>query len=831
MSPIQYGEKSLQANKTLAVNAALDSLLEVLRDPKGIYTDEQKLQAITDIRSFYSTANPTKDDINQILSVFSNLLLSSPKVGDAVKSSTCGMLRLMFKWGQSDQWRIDETQESAILGTFASLISDSGGSESLRRSAANEFVVILAQIPHPLSEQQIESFLPRLLAIPEDLAQAPEVVGDTIYLLNELCETSMNSGNEIRHNLSENQARQIFRASCYGALNFTDSTRICSSASSIISAFFRRSDISYQAQDTKEALDALSKVIWQHPSNSMPLNSIVGIYDGTAIIDSQDATQVLDILGQYNGEFYSLGETLLSILNSKRSYALQADNFQAIIRIVESAIPRLGNDSAGLLNLLVPLSEPRLLSAGDAVRLLTALDAARESAGASQLQENLDCAALVLLALEPWRMDDPKYSSRFGLDAATFGRMVAKASDWPSHVRRDDEPPYYGNRNTSHYADDLLAIVRMERDHPGEKRAKILYDGAGWTYFSTHTPKYYDYLFRFLDGRLDISNKTLFINFQTTRGSSGNFTCSFDGISTLGGPSSEAFGKYGGTPEKDYSDGQIFFLSIQPGSTDELDRIRKWLGENVMDGDRPFLSTRKFPMFMFSMHGSATSMLLEAKKGDEPQGDVNYEKYFVLRDNPEHLKIIGQDWVEPPSVNLPHGYSIGVNNSCSTGVGEDASLAQAMADNLPSVVVAASDVAQPLGHLPFKKTPQGWTLELLETAANYPGLANPKVFYPRTTGLAGGEVQTSSGLSPNYPNPFGEYTQIPFRIHKAGNVSIEIYDRLGQRVATPLENSHRTAGEDMIVFEPGALANGTYFVRMKLDGQYASQTLMIEKIR
>ena len=47
-------------------------------------------------------------------------------------------------------------------------------------------------------------------------------------------------------------------------------------------------------------------------------------------------------------------------------------------------------------------------------------------------------------------------------------------------------------------------------------------------------------------------------------------------------------------------------------------------------------------------------------------------------------------------------------------------------------------------------------------------------------------------LSQNYPNPFNPETKIPYNIQTAGDVSIVIYDLLGQKVRT-LVNEFKAA--------------------------------------
>jgi hypothetical protein len=71
-------------------------------------------------------------------------------------------------------------------------------------------------------------------------------------------------------------------------------------------------------------------------------------------------------------------------------------------------------------------------------------------------------------------------------------------------------------------------------------------------------------------------------------------------------------------------------------------------------------------------------------------------------------------------------------------------------------------------------------------------------------------------LSQNYPNPFNPATNLEFRIPKSGFVSLQVYDILGNEVAT-LVNEERTAGNYEIRFDASSLTSGVYFYRLSVD--------------
>ncbi len=76
-------------------------------------------------------------------------------------------------------------------------------------------------------------------------------------------------------------------------------------------------------------------------------------------------------------------------------------------------------------------------------------------------------------------------------------------------------------------------------------------------------------------------------------------------------------------------------------------------------------------------------------------------------------------------------------------------------------------------------------------------------------------------LSQNYPNPFGSgsnvksnFTSIKFRTTRTGFVTLEVFNLLGQKVAT-LIKSNLNAGEYNVKFNASQLTSGVYFYSLK----------------
>ena len=86
-------------------------------------------------------------------------------------------------------------------------------------------------------------------------------------------------------------------------------------------------------------------------------------------------------------------------------------------------------------------------------------------------------------------------------------------------------------------------------------------------------------------------------------------------------------------------------------------------------------------------------------------------------------------------------------------------------------------------------------------------------------GGAAGDVPGVYSLDQNYPNPFNPSTTIRFAVPVATHAVLTIYDILGQRVAT-LVDDEIEAGTHAVQWSPEGLASGVYLYRLEA-GNYA----------
>lgn len=119
------------------------------------------------------------------------------------------------------------------------------------------------------------------------------------------------------------------------------------------------------------------------------------------------------------------------------------------------------------------------------------------------------------------------------------------------------------------------------------------------------------------------------------------------------------------------------------------------------------------------------------------------------------------------------------------------------------------------------------------TIANGSSLSHPQM------GFAGGNlvkpvVKTAAPipkvyeLKNSYPNPFNAYCIIRFALPQPSPVKLEIFNVLGQQVATILDEV-REAGDYSALFKAGEFSSGVYFVKMQAGNYRATKSIVLLK--
>jgi hypothetical protein len=87
------------------------------------------------------------------------------------------------------------------------------------------------------------------------------------------------------------------------------------------------------------------------------------------------------------------------------------------------------------------------------------------------------------------------------------------------------------------------------------------------------------------------------------------------------------------------------------------------------------------------------------------------------------------------------------------------------------------------------------------------------------------QITTSFQLAQNYPNPFNPTTIINYELPITNYVDLSIYNTLGQKVAT-LVNEKRKAGIHQVTWDASGYASGIYYYKIE-TGEFQDVKKMI----
>lgn len=90
------------------------------------------------------------------------------------------------------------------------------------------------------------------------------------------------------------------------------------------------------------------------------------------------------------------------------------------------------------------------------------------------------------------------------------------------------------------------------------------------------------------------------------------------------------------------------------------------------------------------------------------------------------------------------------------------------------------------------------------------------------------KLPTSYALNQNYPNPFNPSTKISFDLPNSGNVKLDVYNLLGEKVVSLL-NGELSAGHHSFNFDASNLAAGAYIYTIKTSKFVESKKMILLK--
>jgi hypothetical protein len=83
-------------------------------------------------------------------------------------------------------------------------------------------------------------------------------------------------------------------------------------------------------------------------------------------------------------------------------------------------------------------------------------------------------------------------------------------------------------------------------------------------------------------------------------------------------------------------------------------------------------------------------------------------------------------------------------------------------------------------------------------------------------------------LGQNYPNPFNPNTTIKYSLPKTGNVNVTVYNALGSKIAT-IVNEYKSAGNYSVQFNGSNIASGIYLYRLESGNFSATKKFILLK--
>jgi Secretion system C-terminal sorting domain len=83
-------------------------------------------------------------------------------------------------------------------------------------------------------------------------------------------------------------------------------------------------------------------------------------------------------------------------------------------------------------------------------------------------------------------------------------------------------------------------------------------------------------------------------------------------------------------------------------------------------------------------------------------------------------------------------------------------------------------------------------------------------------------------LEQNYPNPFNPSTEIRYQVSGVSDVRLEVFDMLGRKVST-LVNERQATGSYQASFNAAGLASGIYFYKLQAGSFSETKKMMLVK--
>ena len=117
------------------------------------------------------------------------------------------------------------------------------------------------------------------------------------------------------------------------------------------------------------------------------------------------------------------------------------------------------------------------------------------------------------------------------------------------------------------------------------------------------------------------------------------------------------------------------------------------------------------------------------------------------------------------------------------------------------------------------------------SAALEPAFVAGNIEIHTSTGINDGVnelLPTAFGLSQNYPNPFNPITTVPFALPEKAHIKLEVFNLLGQGIAT-LADGEFPPGTHEIIWDACGVPSGLYFYRITAGSKSITKKMLLLK--
>jgi serine protease AprX len=155
----------------------------------------------------------------------------------------------------------------------------------------------------------------------------------------------------------------------------------------------------------------------------------------------------------------------------------------------------------------------------------------------------------------------------------------------------------------------------------------------------------------------------------------------------------------------------------------------------------------------------------------------------------------------------------------------------------PREAVTAADGVAEVNSKSTPKPPQDWCFEVTDVVAagyTYNSADNVVTRACESGPVFKGELPIADqlpnrpGMSQSFPNPFNAQTMIAYDLSEASEVTIEIFDVLGQKVTT-LIHEFQQAGYHQVTWNAESQPSGMYFYRIEVDSFVETKRMLLLK--